>query len=83
MRATEELGYTWDDIRSKSRVHSLVDIKTCICKYLYRNNWTLQQIANELNMHHASVIHHKKKFDDLLPIDREIQIIWRTINQTL
>ena len=80
-RGSEKLGFTWEQITSKRRHHNLTDVRTCICKFLYDKGWTLGKIGEELKIHHATVIYHKKKFEDLLPIDREIQQIWHTILQ--
>mgnify|MGYP003651203023 CR=1 FL=1 len=79
--AAEKLGFTWMQIRAKNRKRELIDVKTCICKFLYEKNWTLNQISNELNMHYSTIIHHKNKFDKLITRDREIQIIWQTLKQ--
>jgi len=80
-KAAERLGFTWMEIRAKNRKRNLIDVKTCICKFLYEKNWTLTQISDELNVHYSTIIHHKNKFDKLITRDREIQIIWQTLNQ--
>lgn len=80
-KGAEKLGFSWSEVQSKSRKHDLVDVKTCICQFLYDKHWTLKQIGKELNLDHATVVYHRKKFYNLLPIDRDIQIIWRTLSQ--
>lgn len=82
-RVVNVLGYSWEEVISKTRKAKIVDIRTCICKYLYEKRWTLKEIGSELDIHHANVIHHNKKFTNLLPYDDRIQMIWNTIKITL
>lgn len=78
-RASIKLGFTWEQVISKRRHDKLVDVRTCLCKFLRERDWTLTSIGKTLNIHHATVLHHNKKFDDLFPIDDDIQKIWYII----
>jgi chromosomal replication initiation ATPase DnaA len=78
-RASIKLGFTWEQVVSKRRHDKLVDVRTCLCKFLRERDWTLTSIGETLNIHHATVLHHNKKFDDLFPIDNNIQKVWYII----
>lgn len=75
-RAAEKFGYSLDEIKQKNRKAELIDLKRCICKHLTDCGWTVTRTGEVMNMHHTSVIYHRKKFDGLFEYDNGFKQIW-------
>ena len=75
-RRVKALGYTWDDVLDKQRHRHLVDLRKVVCKYLYDKKWTYMSIGRLLKLNHATIIHHKNQFENLLGHDAELQSLW-------
>jgi hypothetical protein len=75
-RRVKALGYTWNDVLDKKRHRHLVDLRKIVCKYLYDKGWTYKGIGGLLKLNHATIIHHKNQFENLLGYDAELQTLW-------
>ena len=76
-RAVINFGYSWDTFKERNRKRELIDLRSCVCKHLTTNGWTVTRAAELLSLHHASIIHHRKKFDDLIEYDYEFRKMYQ------
>lgn len=69
--ACELLGISSSDLRSKERRAVIVIGRRIVFNYLRQNtNMSLYEIGKKYNNHHATVMHHLKKYQELIEWDK-------------
>jgi len=63
------------DVTLKCRKRANVELKSLASYVLRKKGLSLQIIANELNLNHATIIHHLKIYNDFKRNNKELEVL--------
>lgn len=73
-----------EDFDDRRRFREVVDAKRMFCFFARKHfKKTYKSIADLLNSHHATVIHHEKKMKDYLSFDKEEMVKYLKIRDMM
>ena len=69
----EEFGVTLDELKSKSRIRSIVEARHLFCYFAHERGYTYTYIGKFINRDHSSVINGKSNVTDLRKFNDEFK----------